>query len=247
MQKKLISIKGASKLKYVFLFLFFHICLSAIAQKGKYNNNIINPKNVNIYQSITEANREKILVTKGWLDTTKPVIIQYGSGEYTNTGIVTYRELKEGYWTEFNRLVGVIVDGKLIDEPIKIKLEKGNLVIDANVLGFDGNYIVKVRHNKLYPVAGRVFEPYYSHDFFEVMEAQRNIPVLQIHLLKGNIIKFSCITGFRYGWLICAPGVGISVRPRGDIMSMPQNQQDSLFEEYVKEAKEFLKPIHENE
>jgi hypothetical protein len=213
------------------------------AQKTKIyinkNGKIVNTTTINNYNAKT---KEAILNVSKYIDTAKQIFIVAGS---VTIGMVTLSQLQAGHtFSPFGISsipAGIYLRGG--DMILKLKLIKGKLKISCDINGFDEKYIARINDNKLI-CSKQDYHLYVSDRYFELFD-DYYIPVLQIELLKNaNAIYIGGAINYSDGYtIISQSGVVNRNFPKQKLL-IPQQQRDSLFNEYLIEAKR-IKPIHE--
>jgi hypothetical protein len=200
---------------------------------GNSTKKVYNKKTI-IYKSYTEENKDKILNTKGWLDSTKPILIKFGS----NTGEVDISDLQAGGIFDIAHYLNLGRHGFI---SLKMRYDSGRLYLYSDILGYDGKFLAKIRDNKLFVVEGKTFEPYYTNTIFEVVESDYSVPVLQILLEKNNTITINGVFCSDYGCTILYPGnFLLTGYNRHSIKEFTQTQKDSIQEDLFQRARKVL-------
>lgn len=233
-------------MKYLIAIAFAFVSSFAFPQQRQV---IINDNHGSIPISINNYNlkgKDAILNVAKYINTAKAISVLAGSGMHAS-GFITMAQLKSSYGVHpFNQKNGAspieLVGGEGI---LSLRLVKGKLKINSQILGFDQKYIATIVDNKL--IASRPdYHLYVSDRYFELFD-DYYIPVLQIELIKNlNAIYIGGAFVHESGYTIISKEHGLFNRNLGEpIIPMEQHKKDSLFYEYLQAARKMLTPIHE--
>ena len=125
----------------------------------------------------------------------------------------------------------------------RIRLDKGNLVINSEVYEFDGKLIGKITNNVLH-VANPNYELHAADDFIELYD-EFNIPVLQIKLDKRtNSIYFGGAINSPVGWVVITPDSVVMCAPSEHKLLLDTHSRDSMQDSYLTDARK-VKPLNQ--
>ncbi len=206
----------------------------------KGNKTINNYRVTKVYNIFNEENKDNILITKNWLDTTKPFAIVLGTTTFED---ITYQELKNGktfsLFKDFIYLPDAIAY-------IRFRVDKNNLLISNDIIGFgEHNFIAKIRDNVPIPNSNRIFNGYYSSNSIEIFDAEYNIPAFQLQLRKNNIIFIAGTFVFPKGWIVVSESEGWKMQFFGDTINrMSDEKRRQALDTFLEQSKS-IKPIYE--
>ncbi len=172
---RLKQFKSAQRNKRLFFVVFFIIAcgnLNLIGQKNTYKTIINKADKVIVYNTVTKANEDKILLVNKYINVKKNISIKLGSN--IEGGFPKY-VLERGHNVNLENLIPNNFNF------ITLKLIDGKLKISIVINGFDDKYVVRIVNNKL--VTSKDYHLYASDRYFELFD-DYYIPVLQVELIK---------------------------------------------------------------
>lgn len=209
----------------------------AYQNKGKgqqFNNtgpgtqNITNTK-IELYRSVTESNKNKILLINKYIDTTKEIYIICGGIHPKTIG-----ELRYGYYPFVS---------ESFKDALNFKVKKGKIYISGVLYGVNGKYLVKIIDNEIIPPSEK-YEQYVSEKFFEIFDGN-NIPVLKIDInKKDNSITIVGVFFYNHSRIMVSSNASMTDNYDTPFLLMPQSRRDSIIYDTKLFTNSRLKPLH---
>src|SRR6185312_5213054 len=195
-----------------------------IIQKGGTKN--VYKKTVVIHKNDKPKNADKILLVNKYLDTTKNILIKFGS----NTAGVSMARLRRGFLLPIGGLSYYPTKDRHYDTTFKIKCIKNQITISTILFDIDGKFIARIKDNQL--IASPKNYIIYAYDKFIELYNDYHIPVLQLDLdKKSNSITLS---GMFYTSAYC-----VVISPKG-FLAFPYNKPYHLLEQQQKDSILFI-------